>query len=123
MRLHVAASSASSSGVAGSTTPSPHSAPVPQPSSGRRAQPGTMSVPISVLTDSYKATHFLQYPGAIKMVAVGRRVKCAPVYSLIASPHACHACAALFLVWRVPRRLPEGPRGHPDRVLWHPLHH
>ena len=28
-------------------------------------------VPISVLTDSYKATHFLQYPGATKMVAVG----------------------------------------------------
>lgn len=28
------------------------------------------AVPISVLTDSYKATHFLQYPGAKKMVAV-----------------------------------------------------
>eukprot|EP00195_Chlamydomonas_chlamydogama_P007155 CAMPEP_0202896810 /NCGR_PEP_ID=MMETSP1392-20130828/5728_1 /ASSEMBLY_ACC=CAM_ASM_000868 /TAXON_ID=225041 /ORGANISM="Chlamydomonas chlamydogama, Strain SAG 11-48b" /LENGTH=503 /DNA_ID=CAMNT_0049582287 /DNA_START=382 /DNA_END=1893 /DNA_ORIENTATION=+ len=28
-------------------------------------------VPISVLTDSYKATHFLQYPGAKKMVAYG----------------------------------------------------
>ena len=83
-RIHVAASSASS-GVAGSTTPSLHSAPVPQPSSRRRAQPGTMSVPISVLTDSYKATHFLQYPGAIKMVAVGRRVQqCASVFSLIA---------------------------------------
>ena len=28
------------------------------------------NVPISVLTDSYKATHYLQYPGATKMVAV-----------------------------------------------------
>eukprot|EP00798_Chlamydomonas_sp_ICE-L_P002407 gene2407-8718_t len=28
-------------------------------------------VPISVLTDSYKATHFLQYPSASKMVAYG----------------------------------------------------
>lgn len=28
-------------------------------------------IPISVLTDSYKATHYLQYPGAQKMVAVG----------------------------------------------------
>jgi hypothetical protein len=29
-------------------------------------------LPISVLTDSYKATHFLQYPEAKKMVAVSR---------------------------------------------------
>lgn len=29
-----------------------------------------VGVPISVLTDSYKATHFLQYPKAQKMVAV-----------------------------------------------------
>jgi hypothetical protein len=28
-------------------------------------------LPISVLTDSYKASHFLQYPEAQKMVAVG----------------------------------------------------
>ena len=28
------------------------------------------NVPISVLTDSYKATHYLQYPGATQMVAV-----------------------------------------------------
>jgi len=27
-------------------------------------------LPISILTDSYKATHFLQYPEAKKMVAV-----------------------------------------------------
>lgn len=31
---------------------------------------GFGGVPISVLTDSYKATHFLQYPKATKMVAV-----------------------------------------------------
>lgn len=27
-------------------------------------------IPISVLTDSYKASHFVQYPDASKMVAV-----------------------------------------------------
>lgn len=27
-------------------------------------------IPISVLTDSYKASHFVQYPDATKMVAV-----------------------------------------------------
>lgn len=40
-----------------------------------RIKPITMTtiagVPISVLTDSYKATHYLQYPGATKMVAYG----------------------------------------------------
>lgn len=30
-----------------------------------------VGVPISVLSDSYKATHFLQYPKAQKMVAYG----------------------------------------------------
>lgn len=30
-----------------------------------------LPVPLSVLTDSYKATHFQQYPGSIKMVAYG----------------------------------------------------
>jgi len=29
-------------------------------------------LPISILTDSYKATHFLQYPEAKKMVAVSK---------------------------------------------------
>jgi hypothetical protein len=28
------------------------------------------ALPISVLTDSYKATHYLQYPAAKEMVAV-----------------------------------------------------
>lgn len=32
---------------------------------------GPAGVPISVLTDTYKATHFLQYPNARKMVAYG----------------------------------------------------
>lgn len=31
------------------------------------------ALPISVLTDSYKATHYLQYPDAKKMVAVRAR--------------------------------------------------
>jgi hypothetical protein len=31
-----------------------------------------LPVPTSVLTDSYKATHFLQYPTATKMVCVSR---------------------------------------------------
>lgn len=30
-------------------------------------------VPISVMTDSYKASHFLQYPEAKRMVAVRHR--------------------------------------------------
>lgn len=30
-----------------------------------------MKVPVSVMTDSYKATHFMQYPAASKMVAYG----------------------------------------------------
>jgi nicotinic acid phosphoribosyltransferase len=30
-----------------------------------------MNVPVTVMTDSYKATHFLQYPKATKMVAYG----------------------------------------------------
>jgi hypothetical protein len=29
-----------------------------------------MLLPMGVLTDSYKASHFLQYPEALKMVAV-----------------------------------------------------
>ena len=33
--------------------------------------PSPYSVPVSVLTDSYKATHFLQYPAAKKMVCYG----------------------------------------------------
>jgi hypothetical protein len=32
-------------------------------------------LPITILTDSYKATHFLQYPDATKMVAVSERRK------------------------------------------------
>ncbi|GAX79752.1 hypothetical protein CEUSTIGMA_g7193.t1 [Chlamydomonas eustigma] len=35
------------------------------------SNPYSLPVPISVLTDSYKATHFLQYPSATKMVAYG----------------------------------------------------
>ena len=31
------------------------------------------SIPMCVMTDSYKATHFEQYPEATKMVAVRRR--------------------------------------------------
>jgi hypothetical protein len=29
-----------------------------------------LAVPMGVMTDSYKASHFLQYPDALKMVAV-----------------------------------------------------
>jgi hypothetical protein len=32
---------------------------------------GPASVPISLMSDSYKASHYLQYPETIKMVAVG----------------------------------------------------
>jgi fermentation-respiration switch protein FrsA (DUF1100 family) len=31
---------------------------------------GPASVPISLMSDSYKASHYLQYPGTTKMVAV-----------------------------------------------------
>lgn len=34
------------------------------------------SLPISILTDSYKTTHFLQYPDSQKMVAVCIKVLC-----------------------------------------------
>ena len=32
---------------------------------------GPATVPISLMSDSYKASHYLQYPGTTKMVAVG----------------------------------------------------
>ncbi len=38
-----------------------------------------VGVPISVLTDSYKATHFLQYPKAQKMVAVSLALTTRPL--------------------------------------------
>lgn len=53
-------------------------APAPPQPRARRAAPrqapmlGT-AVPVSVLTDAYKASHWLQYPGAQKMVAVSGR--------------------------------------------------
>jgi hypothetical protein len=35
-----------------------------------------MMLPMGVLTDSYKASHFLQYPQARKMVAVSFWITC-----------------------------------------------
>ena len=31
------------------------------------------AIPISLLTDSYKANHYLQYPASKQMIAVGSR--------------------------------------------------
>ena len=47
-----------------------------------RAMAHIANVPISVLTDSYKATHYLQYPGATKMVAVRNWIKVYRSWSL-----------------------------------------
>ena len=43
---------------------------------GSMAAPGNSGVPISMLTDSYKCSHYLQYPDASKMVAVRLRTSC-----------------------------------------------
>ena len=48
---------------------------------------GGLGLPISILTDSYKASHFLQYPEARKMVAVRRVCPAAPH----PSHHTAHA--------------------------------
>ena len=40
------------------------------PFSGQLSSMNILNVPISVMTDSYKATHYQQYPDATKMVAV-----------------------------------------------------
>lgn len=42
------------------------------PAGATKTAPSLLSdyLPISILTDSYKATHFLQYPEAKQMVAV-----------------------------------------------------
>lgn len=37
----------------------------------RDTMDGTLSLPLGILTDSYKASHFLQYPKATRMVAYG----------------------------------------------------
>ena len=37
------------------------------------------ALPISVLTDSYKATHYLQYPAAKEMVAVSALLGRSPI--------------------------------------------
>lgn len=45
----------------------------PHARSDVHAQQTVLSLlPISILTDSYKTTHFLQYPQSRKMVAVSR---------------------------------------------------
>ena len=45
-------------------------APAAPPASAAPPALLTSWLPISILTDSYKATHFLQYPPSSKMVAV-----------------------------------------------------
>jgi len=56
-------------------------------SSGSMAGAAPFMIPMGVLTDSYKASHFLQYPEARKMVAV----------SAIASPAGCVTVTWLYL--------------------------
>ena len=57
--------------ITASSSPSVESTAKPHISPSPSYRPMSMlNVPISVLTDSYKATHYLQYPGAAKMVAV-----------------------------------------------------
>jgi hypothetical protein len=51
----------------------PAAAAAPLPASMAAPLGMLSAVPISVLTDSYKASHFLQYPETRKMVAVRRR--------------------------------------------------
>ena len=54
----------------------------------------TSWLPISILTDSYKPTHYLQYPPCTKMVAVRR-------------PLLPAACRAVWVLPLMPACLPE----------------
>jgi hypothetical protein len=61
-----------------------------------------LSVPISVLTDSYKASHFLQYPAADKLVAVGGGGAAAGAAGTADADTACVPCSS---VWHTPARV------------------
>jgi hypothetical protein len=74
-----------------------------QPASGRVLVPAAAAqaaapslltdyLPIAVLTDSYKTTHYLQYPSCSKMVAVGAELQWL-------CPH--RACAAQRECWQL----------------------
>lgn len=75
--LGVVPAAAPAAGASSGSAPSANSAPAPAPATpqGHAAPmpPGRMQlpVPVSVLTDSYKASHFLMYPEARLMVAYG----------------------------------------------------
>lgn len=57
-------------------------------------------IPISVLTDSYKASHFVQYPDATKMVAV-RFLTCPLVRRVLIEDMIFMHVYILYAVWRI----------------------
>ena len=113
----------------------PHQPALGSPARSHRREllppsPATIAgVPISVLTDSYKASHFLQYPAATKMVAVGgapcntrahsHAIMCASVLPCPFTPPLPPSC--ISTVWGVPVWLQEGQGGHTHGVVWHAI--
>ena len=73
-------------------------------------------VPISVLTDSYKISHHLQYPAATKMIAVGPL--CRLGGSRGSEVHS-QADTAWLAVWRVSGSLRPGLNRQSHPVLRH----
>jgi hypothetical protein len=95
--------------------PRPASRSVPQGAMAA-AFGGVGSLPIAVMTDSYKACHPLMYPDATKMVAVRRwlrlRCACAPA----------NAALARATVRRVQKGVRQRRARHARRGFRHPLH-
>ncbi len=68
---------------------------------------GVSSVPISLISDSYKASHYLQYPDCQKMVAVSSETswfELLLILQMSALPplRMSRPAAAVVAVWRVP---------------------
>ena len=102
---------------------------------GKAACPEQLFVglPISVLTDSYKAAHYAQYPDAKRMVAV--RAACMVTLRSAGGPTVCAPILDLRrrnLSTPAVRLLPQAvqdqrrPAARSERLtacfLWHPLH-